>query len=150
MTQSGWCQWCLVKEMKTLYTSVKYAAGMCAQPRQCVEQLMITPAGLCVSSCCLGGGLLASVLGADWPSCCLVGLWWAAESLMQLLRFLSGELAKRSSIIVPPTFPYISSMYITPYEVMLSSMQGVNLHLTDYLLIQLSLRQHHVQTDIEE
>lgn len=74
MTQSDWCQWCLVKEMKTLYTSVKYAAGMCAEPRQRVEQLMITPAGLCVSSCCLGG-LLVSVLRADWPSCCLVGLW---------------------------------------------------------------------------
>lgn len=74
MTQSGQRHRCLVKEMKTLYMSVNYAAGMCAEPRQCVEQLMVRPVGLCASSGCLRG-LLVSALGADWPSCRLVGLW---------------------------------------------------------------------------
>lgn len=54
--------------------SVNHAAGMCAEPPQLAEQLMVTPAGLCVSSGCLSG-LLVSVLGADWLSCLLVGLW---------------------------------------------------------------------------
>lgn len=54
--------------------SVNHAAGMCAEPPQRVEQLMVTPAGLCVGSDCLSG-LSVSVLPADWPSCLLVGLW---------------------------------------------------------------------------
>lgn len=74
MTQPGQCHWCLVKEMKTLYMSVSHAAGMCTEPPQRVEQLMVTPAGLCVSTGRVSG-LLVSVLRADWPSCLLVGLW---------------------------------------------------------------------------
>ena len=51
------------------------------------------------------------------------------------LRLQSCELAERSSIFVPPTFPYISSVYVAPYEVKLSSVQGLYKDLTDYLLM---------------
>lgn len=74
MTQSGQRHRCLVKEMKTLYMSVNHAAGMRSEPPPRVEQLMVTPAGLCISSGCLSG-LLVSELSADWSSRLLVGLW---------------------------------------------------------------------------
>lgn len=83
VTQSDQFRLCLVKDMKTLCMSVNYAAGMSTEPPQCVEQLMVRLAWLCVSSGCLGDGgrevwerdLLVSVPKADWPSCCLVRLW---------------------------------------------------------------------------
>lgn len=57
-----------------MYMCVNHAAGMCTELRQCLEQLMVKPAGLCISSGRLSG-LLVSELRADWPSCLLVGLW---------------------------------------------------------------------------
>lgn len=139
VTQSNHCRRCLVKEMKTLCMSVNYAAGMSVEPPQCVEQLMVR---LALLSICLrgwgggGGTLLVSVPKADWPSCCLVGLWRAAESLW---RDHWGVQAACLQWGVPylchPLSPYISHVYIAPYEVMLTSVQGWYRHLINYLLI---------------
>lgn len=107
VTQCEQCRLCLVKDMKTLCMSVNYAAGMSAEPPQCVEQLMVRLAWLCVSSGCLvgaEGALLVSVPKADWPSCCLLGLWWAAESLRRNHWGFQAACLQRSSIFVPPTF----------------------------------------------
>lgn len=43
MKQLGQRHCRLVKEMKTWYMSVNYAAGMRAEPNQRVEQLMVRP-----------------------------------------------------------------------------------------------------------
>lgn len=49
MKQLGQRHCRLVKEMKTRYMSVNYAAGMCAEPPQRVEQLMVRPSpALCL------------------------------------------------------------------------------------------------------
>lgn len=74
--QSRQHDWCLAKEMKTSYLSVNHSAGMCTEPPQCVEQLMVLPEGLYLI------WLSVSALHHDWLSCLLIGWWWGTESLM--------------------------------------------------------------------
>lgn len=151
VTQCEQCRLCLVKDMKTLCMSVNYAAGMSAEPPQCVEQLMVRLAWLCVSSGCLAGvegALLVSVPKADWPSCCLLGLWWAAESLRRdHWGFQAACLQRGVPYLCHPLSSYISHVYIAPYEVILTSTQGWYRHLIDYLLIwHGSLRKCYMQS----
>lgn len=133
MTKSGQHHWCLVKEMKTWNMSANYAAGMWAEPPQSVEQLMVMPAGLCVWSGCLSG--LSVPLRPDWPGCLLVGLWWAAESLLRShWGSWAASLQRGTPYLYHPLKCIHWSMYTVPYEVTLSSLQEWYKSLTYYLL----------------
>ncbi len=55
---------------------------------------------------------------------------------VQPLRYPSRDFAKRSPMFAPPPFPYISSLCIKSFEVILSAMQEWYKHLTDHLFTQ--------------
>lgn len=80
---------------------------------------------------------LVSVLHADWPSCLLVGLWWAGESLMcSHWGSWTVSLQRGTPYLCHPlscTFPL---MYTVPYEVILSCMQEWYKQMTNYLLVE--------------
>lgn len=108
VTPSNQCRLCLVKDMKTLCVSVNYAAGMSAEPPQCVEQLIVRLAWLCVSSGCLagwrgGGGRTCwcqcrKLIG---PAVALYGYGELQSHYGATTEVSKPRVAKRSSIFVP-------------------------------------------------
>lgn len=147
MTQPRQRHRCLVKEMKTLYMSVNHAAGMWAEPPQRVEQLMVLPAGLCLWSGCLSG-LSVVVLRPDWPSCLLVGLWWATQSFMSSYWGYWATGSQRGApYLCYPLYCIFSLMYTVPYEVIFSCQQE---HLTYYSFIHLSQGKYHIWSELRE
>lgn len=107
------CRLCLVKDMKTLCTSVNYSAGMSAEPPQCVEQLMVRLAWPCVSSGCLVGGGTGPA-GVNSQS-------WLAQLLpctvMVSCRVITARPLRYPSRVLQSGVPYLChplSPYIPP------------------------------------